>query len=79
MIEAIKITDKEFIIQEAKITKVLRGLKTFNSKTYQERGIETTDGLVLLLKPKREDLLKAIEPLKIEWKEFSKDVILNIE
>ena len=72
IIEAIKITPEQFSEIEAEITAILKGFKDFTSPTYQSIGIETTDGMVLLLKPKQKHFVDA---LNIEWQKFDKSII----
>lgn len=76
MIQAIKITEEQFNIIEAEIHKTLSKFDDYNSPTYQSKGIPTTDGKVLLLKPKRKHFVDA---LGIDWNEFSEDELLIIE
>jgi len=72
MIEAIKTTPEQFIEIEAEITAKLKGFKDFTSPTYQSNGIETTDGMVLLLKPKQQHFVDALD---IVWQKFDKSII----
>jgi len=76
MIKAIKISKEQFNIIEAEIHNTLKTFDDYNSPTYQSKEIPTTDGKVLLLKPKRQHFVDALD---IDWQKIPKSELLIIE
>lgn len=75
MIQGIKLNQKEFTEIEAEITDILKPLNDFTSPRYQTKGIETNDGLFILIKPKQQVFIECLKPLNITWQNIEKSEI----
>lgn len=67
----VELNKTDFDALNLEVTKLLLGLNSFNSKFYCN-GIKLKNGNYLLLKPKKEDWLKKISILNIQWEYFNK-------